>query len=360
MRKPFKRITVKIGSNVIARADGTLDVARISALVAQVAGLHKQGTEILLVSSGAVASGRSALKPAKKMDVVDERQLFSAIGQAKLMNHYWQLFEEHGITVGQLLTTKENFADRRGYLNQRNCLWVMLANGVVPVINENDAVSVTELMFTDNDELSGLVASMMNADALFILSNVDGIYTGMPGRQGVELIPTIETGTDVSSYVQATKSSFGRGGMLTKTKIAQKISEEGIDVFIANGRRDQILPQLMANWQETPCTHFPAAKEGVSSVKKWIAHSDGFAKGSVFIDENAMQALHGTKAVSLLPVGVVRIEGDFEKDDIIRIFTDKGKYIGVGKAAYSSEKVQEVLGTKNQKPLVHYNYLHLE
>ena len=174
----FNKITVKIGSNVLTRPDGTLDVTRMSALVDQIAVLHKKGVEIVIVSSGAVASGRSLLGLTKKMDVVDQRQLFSAVGQARLINHYWDLFRDHGITVGQVLTMKENFGSRRHYLNQRNCMRVMLDNKVIPIVNENDTVSVSELMFTDNDELSGLIASMMDMEALIILSNIDGIYNG--------------------------------------------------------------------------------------------------------------------------------------------------------------------------------------
>lgn len=184
MSYKYKRIAVKIGSNVLTRPDGKLDITRMSALVDQIALLHQKGVEIVLISSGAVASGRSLLGMHKKMDVVDQRQLFSAVGQAKLINHYWDLFREHGITVGQVLTTKENFGSRRHYLNQRNCMQVMMENRVIPIVNENDTVSVTELMFTDNDELSGLIASMMDMQALIILSNVDGIYNGPPSEIG--------------------------------------------------------------------------------------------------------------------------------------------------------------------------------
>jgi glutamate 5-kinase (EC 2.7.2.11) len=176
MAYQFTKIAVKIGSNVLTRKDGSLDVTRMSALVDQIAELHKGGVEVILISSGAVASGRSEVRASKKLDSVDQRQLFSAVGQAKLINRYYELFREHKIPVGQVLTTKENFGTRRHYLNQKNCMTVMLENGVIPIVNENDTISVSELMFTDNDELSGLIASMMDAEALIILSNIDGIY----------------------------------------------------------------------------------------------------------------------------------------------------------------------------------------
>lgn len=277
-----KRITVKVGSNVLTRADGTLDVTRMSALVDQVAVLHKEGHEIILVSSGAVASGRSELKLKKKLDSVDQRQLFSAVGQAKLINRYYELFREHHIEVGQVLTMKETFGTRRHYLNQRNCMMVMLENGVIPIVNENDTISVTELMFTDNDELSGLIASMMDSVALIILSNVDGIYNGSPSDPSATVIRKVEFGKDLSDYIQTEKSGFGRGGMLTKTNIARKVADEGIEVIIANGKRDNILLDILKKPKETICTRFVPCTVEVSSVKKWIAHSAGFAKGKLF------------------------------------------------------------------------------
>jgi len=356
----FKKIAVKIGSNVLTRADGTLDITRMSALVDQISQLYKKGVEIVMVSSGAVASGRSVMGINKKMDVVDQRQLFSAVGQAKLINHYYELFREHGIIVGQVLTTKENFSSRRHYLNQRNCMRVMLDNKVIPIVNENDAVSVSELMFTDNDELSGMIASMMDMQALIILSNIDGIYNGNPSDPESKVIRQIEKGQDVTDFIQSTKSTFGRGGMMTKTTIARKIADQGIEVFIANGKRDNILLQLLDRKSDVVCTQFVASTGDVSSVKKWIAHSEGFAKGEIHVNENAAKALTGEKAVSLLPIGAIKIVGDFEKDDIVRIFDHNKHSLGIGKVQYDSEKAREMLGKKNQKPLVHCDYLYLE
>lgn len=228
----FNRIAVKIGSNVLTRKDGTLDITRMSALVDQVAELHRKGVEVVLISSGAVASGRSEIKASKKLDPVSARQLYSAVGQAKLINRYYELFREHGMTCGQVLTTKENFGSRTHYLNQKHCMEVMLENKVIPIVNENDTISVTELMFTDNDELSGLIATMMGMDVLIILSNIDGIYNGNPSDPSSTVIREIDgSKEDLSEYVQTSKSSFGRGGMLTKCSIAQKVADEGITVI---------------------------------------------------------------------------------------------------------------------------------
>ena len=356
----FKKIAVKIGSNVLTRADGTLDITRMSALVDQISQLHKKGVEVVMISSGAVASGRSVLGINRKMDVVDQRQLFSAVGQAKLINHYYDLFREHGIVVGQVLTMKENFSTRLHYLNQRNCMQVMLDNRVIPIVNENDTVSVTELMFTDNDELSGLIASMMDMEALIILSNIDGIFNGSPADPASKVIREIQKGEDISDYIQTSKSTFGRGGMGTKTTIARKIADQGIEVFIANGKKDNVLLQLLDRKSDIICTHFVASNEEVSSVKKWIAQSGGFAKGGIYVNENATLALQSNKVVSLLPVGVVKIEGDFEKDDIVKIFNADGESLGVGKVQYDSAKAREMIGKKNQKPLIHCDYMYLE
>ena len=357
----MKRIAVKIGSNVLTRKDGTLDITRMSALVDQVAELHHAGMEIVLISSGAVASGRSEVKVGKKLDSVSARQLYSAVGQAKLINRYYELFREHGLKCGQVLTTKENFGSRTHYLNQKHCMEVMLEHGVIPIVNENDTISVTELMFTDNDELSGLIATMMGMDALIILSNIDGIYNGNPADPASQVVPVVERGkTDLASYVQTGRSSFGRGGMLTKCHIAQKVADEGILVVIANGKRSNILVDLLKDPETIPCTRFLPAVKPVSSVKKWIAHSEGFAKGEIHINKGAEEALLAPKATSLLLVGVTQVVGDFEKDDIVRIVNEEGKLLGVGCAGYGSEEARALIGSRDLKPLVHYDYLYID
>ena len=354
------RIVIKIGSNVLTRSDGKLNVTRMSALVDQVVWLRRHGYEVLLVSSGAMACGRSELQAQRKLDSVEQRQLFSAIGQVKLMDLYYDLFREYNVHIGQVLTMKENFATRNEYLNQRACLTVMLESGVVPIINENDTVSVTELMFTDNDELAGLVAAMMNAQTLIILSNIDGLYNGNPKDEGTSIIPIVDYGNDINQYVQATKSGFGRGGMKTKAHIATKVAEEGIKVIIANGQRDHVLTDLAERPSDVPHTEFRPNPNAASGIKKWIAHSESFAKGRVVVNEKAAQALRGERAVSLLPIGVIGIEGDFEEGDIIDVVGPDGQAIGVGRSAYSAAEASKVMGQHDVKPLIHYDYLFIE
>ncbi len=251
-----KRIVVKIGSNVLTRKDGKLDVTRMSALVDQVATLRRQDMEVIIVSSGAVACGRRELTVDHSLDSVEQRQLFSAVGQVKLVGLYYDLFREFGIHVGQVLTMKENFEPGEQYRNQRACMTVMLENDVLPIVNENDTVSVTELMFTDNDELSGLIAQMMEADTLILLSNIDGIYDGHPDDPNAKIIPSVAPGTDLSQYIKAEKSAFGRGGMHSKYTTASKVAQTGIRVIIANGERENILIDLIEQKDKTPHTEF--------------------------------------------------------------------------------------------------------
>ncbi len=252
----MERIVIKVGSNVLTTDKGKLDITRLSALVDQIAWLKEHRYEVILVSSGAVACGRSELRVEYALDSVEQRQLFSSIGQVKLINHYYDLFREYGIHIGQVLTMKENFQEGEQYDNQRACMEVMLDNGVIPIVNENDTVCVTELMFTDNDELSGLIAKMMNARTLVLLSNIDGIYTGNPSDPESEVIRSVAPDTDLSQYIQTAKSSAGRGGMESKYNTARETANAGIRVIIANGNRANILPDVLTSPETTVHTIF--------------------------------------------------------------------------------------------------------
>lgn len=356
----FRRIVVKVGSNVLTRTDGTLDTDRMAALADQIAALHRAGVEVIVVSSGAVAAGRGVIAAGHRLDAVSARQLYSAVGQVKLIRRYYELFDARGIVCGQVLTTKQDFETRRHYLNQRNSIRVMLENGVVPIVNENDTISVTELMFTDNDELSGLVAAMMGAEALVILSNIDGIYDGSPSDPASQVIRRVAPGRDLSQYIDTARSSRGRGGMTTKSRISSRVAGEGIEVVIANGRRDNILTDLILTDRDVVCTRFEAAPRPASGVKKWIASSEGFAKGALHLDAGAAAAVSQSKAASILAVGVTAVEGDFERDDIVRILSPEGAPLGVGRISCDSATARRNLGRKGLKPLIHCDYLYLE
>ncbi|MCL6259658.1 glutamate 5-kinase [Aquiflexum sp. TKW24L] len=356
LQKP-KILVIKIGSNVLTKETGQPDVERMTSLVAQIALLKSDGIKVLLVSSGAVAFGRGEISLPEKIDPILKKQIWASSGQIELINTYKELFKKHGTSISQILVTKEDFRDRKHYLNMRNCLLGLIAQGIVPVINENDTVAITELMFTDNDELASLTASMVNADSLILLTNVDGIYDGHPSESSSKLIPVIGNKLpELDNFISPIKSAFGRGGMLTKTTMAKKAAELGIQVWIANGKKENILIDLLKN--QAPNTYFEP-NPAKHSTKKWLAHGDQYFKGEVVINEGAKNVLVSNKISSLLPIGIISVKGDFSKGDIIRITDENGAKIGLGKAEYPSPLVHEKIGLKNQKPFIHYDYLYL-
>lgn len=356
--KIMKKIVVKVGTNVLSRDDGSLDITTISHLVDQISSLKKQGIQIILVSSGAVGSGRSALKHISETNPVIRRQLFASVGQVKLMQRYSELFSQFGIFCGQVLATREDFRDRTHYLNMKNCLTALLRDEIIPIVNENDVISVSELMFTDNDELAGLIAGMVDAEMLVLLTNVDGIFTGSPDDPESKRIPEIRVSEKKSISVLPIKSSFGRGGMQTKYRIALKSARMGIRVVIANGKTTHILQDIL---DLKPVGTVIMPETPVSGIKKWISTHNGTYKATITISEGAVSALNDRQTVkSLLPVGLIKIEGEFDKGDVLRIVGPSGEQIGVGIAQYSSEKAHELLGQSGKKALIHYDYLVLE
>lgn len=358
MPLPYRRIVVKIGSNVLTQDNGLPDEARMEHLVAQIVALKAQGREVIVVSSGAVAAGRSLITLPAPADAVRSRQLLAAVGQVKLLSTYAALLARHGLLCAQVLVTKEDFRDRRHYLNMRNCFQELLQQQVIPIVNENDVVSVTELMFTDNDELAGLIAAQLDADALLILTNVDGIYDGdprLPASAVIREIAPADSGFD--RFITAQRSQFGRGGMLTKCHMAHKVAKLGISVHIANGKTPDILPAVLA---ETAANTWFRPSKTASGKKKWLAHAQGAVKAVVRVNAGAQAALCAPgRAISLLPVGVLRIDGPFQKGDIVQIADEAGQPLGLGIAEYGSDKAQEHLGQQHQRPLVHYDYLFL-
>ncbi|HEX5168018.1 MAG TPA: glutamate 5-kinase [Cyclobacteriaceae bacterium] len=350
-------IGIKVGSNVLTDKNGLLDEQVIVSISRQIKKLRGQGHRILLISSGAVAAGRSLYQFNKKADTVVQRQVLSSIGQVKLISLYKEIFDGLDLKCAQVLVTKEDFKSRHHYLNMQNCLNALLSNQIVPVINENDVVSVTELMFTDNDELAGLVSAMMNADILLILTNVDGLYNGDPGQQGTSLIHVYDSKVfNLEDIANGKKSGFGRGGILTKCQTAVKIAGVGIPVHIANGKVDEVILRILNG--EKIGTRFPPRKLA-SSFKKYMAHAYEEPKGKVMINSGAKEVLLSDKAKSLLPVGMLHVVGKFKKGDIIRIVDEHDKEIGLGLARYGYKTARELIGQKNQKPMIHYDHLYL-
>ncbi|WP_372640287.1 glutamate 5-kinase [Ancylomarina sp.] len=354
-----KRICIKLGSNVLTKTNGELNEDRIAGIVAQIAQVRAQGYQPILISSGAVATGRSQINLSDKIDTVSARQLWSSVGQVKLLNIYSALLQNYNIECAQVLVTKEDFRTREHYLNMKNCLTTLLDNNILPIVNENDAVSVTALMFTDNDELSGLIAEMMNAEALFLLTNMNGIYNGDPESPSSEVIRIVNHDLNrIRKYVSTKKSNFGRGGMLTKCSIASRVAKSGIRVHIANGHADDIVLKLLDEPESIEHSMFEPSK-GTSNVKKWLACSEGFTKAIVTINQGAKEALTSSQATSLLPIGITGIEGKFEKGDIVKIVDNEGNPVGLGKVQYELQRAVQYCGRAGVRPLVHYDYLHL-
>lgn len=355
----YKKVVIKIGTNVLTKEDGKLDTKVIKDIVDQVAKLKKQNIEVILVSSGAMGAGRTMIDLQPSSSDVSKRQILSAVGQIKLMETYKDLFSKHKMLCAQVLATKEDFRDRNHYLNMRNCFTALLHDKIVPIVNENDVVSISELMFTDNDELAGLIAAMMNVDAVIILTCVEGIFDRDPKEKDAKIIRQIDPIKDnFKKFIAPTKSLMGRGGMITKGQVAAKLSKLGITTHIAHGKSSGALVDILKGKEIG--TTFTKQKK-TSSVKKWIAHSTGQEKGKVFINEGAQKIIYSkSKAASLLPIGITKIEGSFQKGDLLKIFNQSGKDLGLGIAQYGSSTAKKYIGKKNKKELIHYNYLYLE
>ncbi len=354
----YKRIVIKIGTNVITKENGLLDEPVLKELVRQIARLEKEGVETVLVSSGAMGAGRPFVDFKKKVNRVLERQILASVGQTRLIDTYDRLLKRHHCLCAQVLATKEDFRDRRHYLNMKLCLQGLLQERILPIVNENDVVSVSELMFTDNDELAGLLAAMLDVDALVILSTVDGLMDRDPNKKSATVIPVVRPGhKHIRVGITGEKTLFGRGGMLTKCRIVERMSKLGITTHIANGRAKNILPDILGK-KPVGTTFLPAKK--VSGVKKWIAHAEGQEKGRVRIDRRAEKVLTNPfKAASLLLVGVTDVMGDFEKGDIIRVENREKKSIALGVTQYNAKKAKTFIGRSGKRPLIHYDYLFL-
>ena len=349
-----QRIIIKVGTNVITRDDGMLNEQIIEQLAHQIAELKKKEIDVVLVSSGAVAAGRSFAPAYCRRNKIIHRQLLAAIGQVELMASYSRIFDDFGAICAQVLSTKEDFRSRRHYLNMKNCFEALLEDQVIPIVNENDVISVSELMFTDNDELAGMIASMLEVDTVIFLSSVDGIFDGKPDSADSKLIKEIDPQKEgCEKYIRKSKSEFGTGGMLTKCRIAKTLSSIGVTTFIANGTKSDIIIDLM-DGKEIGTKFLPS--KTVSKDKKWVAFSKGYEKGSVYINDGAEKTLK-EKVSSLLFVGVTKIEGNFEKGDIVKVVNEKGKFVGLGKAQYDSTEAQKLIGKHDEKPFIHYDYL---
>jgi len=356
---PYHRVVVKLGTSLLTGGTDHLDEDIMSHLIAQMAQLHQQGFEILVVSSGAIASGRHKLGLTKKLRGIPFKQVLASIGQSRLMYVYEKLFGQHDITVAQALLTKSDLSDRAGYLNTRNTLLALLELRVICIVNENDVVAVDEIQdarFGDNDNLSAMVANVVDADLLLMLSDIAGLYTADPHcHPDACLIPEVDRiDSRIESLAAGTSSSRGIGGMTTKIEAAKLATASGITVVIADGREPDMILSLVAG--ETMGTRFWSFTDKLESRKRWMV-SYLSTKSRLTVDSGAAGALRKQKR-SLLATGIKEIEGKFQRGDVVTIYDHKGSILGCGITNYSADDIRTVRGahSKDIVTLLGYDY----
>ncbi|MDG6923893.1 MAG: glutamate 5-kinase [Nitrososphaerota archaeon] len=340
-------IVVKVGTGSITSRAGELDVDEMRRLAEQMAGALKMGHKIVLVTSGAVAAGVAELGlPSNSRDIVYQ-QAFAATGQSVLMAKYRELFNLHGVKIAQVLLTAEDLSNRASYLHTRNVLKLLLKIGVIPIINENDVTSVDELVpvtegfrinFSDNDILSALVANAIRADTLIILSDVDGLYTSNPKNPGAEMIKEVHDITKELKGSLSGKSKYGKGGIQSKINAAEIATKSGIPVVIANSRRENVILDVLSG-KEVGTRFDPKGR--ISAVKSWIAYGAS-VKGKIFVNAGAKKAIR--EGSSLLPVGVMKVVGNFKLGEIVSIVDEEGVEFAKGNPNYDSGSINMIKG----------------
>jgi glutamate 5-kinase len=359
MSMSYHRIVAKFGTGLLTSGTDRLDLQVMSSLVDQIARLHSQGREIIVISSGAIASGRQKLKKVAERKNTPFKQVLASVGQSHLMYTYEQLFDRYEITAAQALLTKRDLCDRSGYLNARNTLLALIELGIICVVNENDVVAIDEieeLKFGDNDNLSAMVANLVDADILAILTDIGGLYTADPHyNPEAQLIRRVDTvDVDIERMACDTASTQGTGGMATKIEAAKLATSSGVNVVIADGREPDVLVRISQG--EDIGTFFPAQVSKMESRKRWML-SGLASKGKVTVDKGAVSALKEHNK-SLLPAGVVKADGKFQRGDIVDILNEKGKCIGCGIANYSSSDLAIIGGKHSDEigSLLGYDY----
>jgi len=337
-----KRIVVKVGTSTLTHSTGKLNFFRIEKLVRELSDLANQGKEIILVTSGAVGAGVDRLGLKEKPTTIPEKQAMAAVGQGILMHMYEKLFGEYGQTVAQVLLTRENSVKHKQYMNSRNALLTLLKMGVIPVINENDAIAVDELKIGDNDTLSATVATLVDADVLIILSDIEGVYTANPQSDpAATLILEIK---DITPQIEALAggagSKLGTGGMFTKIQAAKIAVNSGVTMVIASGNRDGIVRDIL-NGREFG-TVFPAKEYHLKVRKSWLAFGTRI-DGGILVDEGCERAMLQDGS-SLLAAGIVAVEGTFDKGNTVRVLSRQGREIARGSVNYDAEELQKIIG----------------
>ena len=341
-----KRIVIKVGTSTLSHSTGKLNFQRIEKLVRELADLANQGKEIILVTSGAVSAGMDRLGLKEKPKTIPEKQAAAAVGQGILLHTYEKIFGEYGQIVAQVLLTREDSVNRKRYANSRNTLLTLLSMGVIPIINENDAVAVDELKIGDNDTLSAMVASIVDADVLIILSDVEGVFTANPQSDPTAaLIPEISDITpELEDLAGGPGSMRGTGGMYTKIQAAKIAVNSGVVMVIASGFRDGVVREVLSG--SNVGTLFLSKESRLHIRKRWLAFGARI-RGSVVVDKGCEQAIVTTGS-SLLPAGITEVDGEFEQGSTIRVLNSEGREIASGVVNYGSDDVRKIAGVRTQ------------
>lgn len=338
-----KRLVIKVGTSTLTYKTGRFNLARMEHLVRQVVDLANEGREVVFVTSGAIGAGMSRLGLSTRPSTIPETQGVAAVGQGLLMQMYEKLFSEYGRVVGQLLLTRDDLTDRKRHLNCRNTVHSLWRMGVVPIVNENDTVAVDELKFGDNDTLAALVASLVGADLLIILSDVEGLYDRNPQIDPeAALIPVVHSITPqlMEQAGGGPGSAFGVGGMSTKIQAARIATAAGIGTVVANGARRGVLRKVLRG--EEVGTFFVPAKERLGGKKRWIAFHH-LPHGKIVVDPGAAKALV-KQGSSLLPAGILAVKGRFTEGDMVQVISEDGLELARGLVNYSSDDLEKIAG----------------
>ena len=340
--RDLRRVTVKVGTSSITRPSGELDIRRMEKIVSEIVEVIESGIEVVLVSSGAIGAGIGRLGLTQKPQSYPEKQAAAAVGQGILLQTYEQLFDSYNRIVAQVLLTRSDIAARSRYLNARNTLITLLKYGVIPIINENDTVAFEEIRLGDNDRLSALTACLVDSDLLVILSDIDGVYSSDPkNSSNAYLIHTIEDlGPEIEQIAGGSGSKFGTGGMVTKIQAARIATSSGIPMIVANASHPSILQRIVGG--EEVGTLFLPGKHKLHTKKRWIGFGSD-TEGKLFVDPGAEEALVNA-GKSLLPSGVVRIEGSFRVGSVVSVIGEGDREIARGIVGYSSSEIEKIKG----------------
>ena len=346
--KDVKRIVIKVGSSTITYGNGKRNFSRIDRLAREIADLANQGKEIILVSSGAVAVGVDRLGLVAKPKTIPGKQAAAAVGQGVLMHTYEKIFAEYGQIVAQVLLTRMDSVDRHRYTNSRNTFLALLEHKVIPIVNENDVVAIDELKIGDNDNLSALVAGIIDADLLIILSDIDGLYTANPQNDpNAKLVPEV---TDITPEIEASAgdagSKVGTGGMFTKIQAAKMATSSGINMVIASGEEKDAISRILEG--EEIGTLFVSRENRLQFRKRWLAFGARIA-GKIVVDDGCAKAVRKAGGCSILPAGITDVEGEFEAGNTISVVNKTGHELARGLANYSSEELDMIKGAKTSE-----------